>query len=239
MADFYHIWVYLSASPLLHLAATLLAYQVGDVLYKRANYHPLANPLLFSIGFLVLLLWITDTSYKTYFDGAQFVHFLLGPATVALAVPLYRAYSHIRQSMAAIGSALIFGCCIAVISVTGLAYMLGASQLTLLSLAPKSVTTPIAMAIASEIGGTPSLAAVFVILTGIIGAIVAVPVLDFMRVSDQRARGFATGLTAHGMGTAIMLRSNELAGAFAGLAMSLNGLASSILVPLLMHFWKL
>lgn len=235
MNDLHHVWVYLSALPLLHLALTLIAYQVGYWIYLKTNYHPLCNPVLFAVIALVSILLITKTDYKTYFDGAQFVHFLLGPATVALAVPLYRAYHHIRSSAWAITITIIIGSLTAIVSAVGVGWVFGATPQTLLSLAPKSVTTPIAMGISEQIGGLPSLTAVFVILTGIIGAVLSTWVLNLVRVYDIRARGLATGLVAHGIGTAHKLRINEISGAFAGLAMGVNGLATAILIPLLIR----
>lgn len=233
--DLYHLWVYLAESPLLHLTLTLIAYQAGLWLHRKARGSPLVNPVLIAVALLVGLLWATGTDYKTYFDGAQFVHFLLGPATVALAVPLYRAVEHLKRSGAAILVALVVGAATAAASAIALGWALGASRETLLSLAPKSVTTPIAMGIARQVGGLPSLTAVFVILTGILGAVLGQAILDAVRVRDRRARGFAVGIAAHGIGTAWVLQLDELAGAFSSLAMGLNGLATAILVPILVR----
>lgn len=183
---------------------------------------------------LVSLLLASDTPYSRYFEGAQFVHFMLGPATVALAVPLYRQFHHVRRSAIAIGVALLCGSLTAVISAVGIAWLLGASRETLLSLAPKSVTTPVAMGIAEQIGGLPSLTAVLVILSGITGAVLGTYTLNLVRVKDWRARGIAMGVASHGIGTARAFTVNEVAGAFSSLAMGLNALATAVLVPLLM-----
>jgi predicted murein hydrolase (TIGR00659 family) len=239
MNDVHNLWVYLSASPLLHLTLTLIAYQFGEWLSRRTRRHPLCNPVLIAIVVLVAVLKLTDTDYKNYFSGAQFVHFLLGPATVALAIPLYHAYEHIRSSAAAIVVALVSGCLFAALSAIAVGYACGGSMVTLLSLAPKSATTPIAMGVADAIGGSASLTAILVILTGIFGAMLSTWVLDLARVKDNRARGFATGLAAHGIGTAYKLRVNQVAGAFAGLAMGLNGFATAALVPILVHWLRL
>jgi predicted murein hydrolase (TIGR00659 family) len=227
------IWVYLSASPLLWLTATLLAYAAGHFLFTRAGANPLVNSVAVAVLILVVVLSISGTPYQRYFDGAQFVHFLLGPATVALAVPLYRNIRIVRRALVPMVLALVAGAATAVISAVGVASLLGASRETLLSIAPKSVTTPIAMGIAEQIGGLPSLTAVFVILTGITGAMIGTPLLNLMRLRDWRARGFAVGVAAHGIGTARAFQVNELAGTFAGIAMGLNGVATAILVPLL------
>ncbi len=232
MSDLQDIWVYLAASPLLGLTVTLLAYQGGLWLYERSRRHPLLNPVLLAVLALVALLHLTGTDYRTYFEGAQFVHFLLGPATVALAIPLYRQIHALRRSLAAVLVAIVCGSLTAAASAVGIAWALGASREVLLSLAPKSVTSPIAMGIAEQLGGVPSLTAVFVILTGITGAVLGTWTLNALRVRDWRARGLAVGVAAHGIGTARALQVNEVAGAFAGLAMGLNGVATAVLLPL-------
>jgi putative effector of murein hydrolase len=169
--EFFELWVYLSASPLLGLTVTLLAYLAGRKLYEAGGRNPLLNPVLIAIVLLVVLLWATGVSYRRYFEGAQFVHFLLGPATVALAIPLYRHFAEIRRNALAVAVSIAAGALVAIVSAIGIGWALGASQRTLLSLAPKSVTTPIAMGISENIGGLPSLTAVLVILTGIAGAV--------------------------------------------------------------------
>lgn len=228
------IWVYLSASPLLWLTATLLAYLGAHQLFLRFGQNPLVNPIAIAVLLLVGVLAATGTDYRTFFDGAQFIHFLLGPATVALAVPLYTHFGTVRRAALPMLAALAAGSLTAVASAVGVAWLLGASDQTLASLAPKSVTTPIAMGIAEQIGGLPSLTAVFVILTGIIGAIAVTPLFDLLGLKDWRARGFAAGVAAHGIGTARAFQVNDLAGTFAGIGMGLNGLATAILVPMLL-----
>jgi predicted murein hydrolase (TIGR00659 family) len=231
--EFRAIWVYLAASPLLALTLTLLAYLGGTWLYRRSHHNPLANPVLIAVGAIVGLLVLTDTGYGTYFRGAQFVHFLLGPATVALAIPLYRQIEQVRKSLLAIVVAVVSGSVTAAASAVGIAWLLGASEKTLLSMAPKSVTAPVAMGIAERLGGLPSLTAVVVILTGITGAMTASGLLKLLRIEDWRAGGLAIGLASHGIGTARAFQINEVAGAFSGLAMGLNALATAILIPLL------
>lgn len=230
------IWVYLATTPLLGLTVTLLAYQAAHWLYIKARMNPLANPVAMSVAFLVALLWFTETPYETYFEGAQFVHFLLGPATVALAVPLFANLERLRRDLVPLGGALLAGSFTAVGSAMGIAWLLGASRETVVSLAPKSVTTPIAMGIAEKLGGLPSLTAVLVVTTGIVGAVFARQVLALLRIDDDAVGGFALGLAAHGIGTARAFQVSETMGAFAGLAMGLNGLVTAILFPLL---WRL
>ena len=227
------IWVYLAASPLLGLTITLIAYQAAFAIFKRSGGHPLANPVLIAVTILVAFLLLTGTSYETYFAGAQFVHFLLGPATVALAIPLHAQFRKVRAMARPVAVGLIAGSLAAIVSAIAVARLLGASLPTQLSLAPKSVTTPIAMGIAERIGGIPSLTAVLVIVTGIIGAVAARYLFDALRIQDPAIRGFAMGVASHGIGTARAFQVSEQSGAFAALAMGLNGALTAALVPAL------
>lgn len=228
------IWVYLATTPLLGLTLTLLAYQGAAWINQRCHGHPLANPVLIAVAALVALLWLTGTPYQTYFDGAQFVHFLLGPATVALAIPLYAQFDKLKRMAGPLLVALLAGSLTAAFSAVLIGQLLGASAATLYSLAPKSVTTPIAMGIAERLGGLPSLTAVLVILTGILGAVGAQGLFARLRCDDPAVRGFALGIASHGIGTARGFQLGEQTGAFAALAMGLNGLLTAVLLPLLM-----
>jgi predicted murein hydrolase (TIGR00659 family) len=236
MRDLEQVWVYLSASPLLHLTMTLVAYQFSSFVYRRGRLSPLLNPVLLSLVLIVVILSATGTSYDTYFDGAQFVHFLLGPATVALAIPLFRQFDRVRRSAAAVIVSIVTGSVTAASSAVVIAWLLDGSRQTLISLAPKSVTAPVAMGIAEQLGGLPSLTAVLVISTGILGAILGPYVLDLLGIEDPAARGLAMGTASHGIGTARAMQVSEVAGAFAGLAMGLNALATAVLLPLI---WKM
>jgi predicted murein hydrolase (TIGR00659 family) len=231
------IWVYLAANPLLHLTLTLLAYQAGVWIYRRAGLNPLCNPVLFAVVALVAIMVATGTPYAKYFEGAQFVHFLLGPATVALAIPLYRQLEQVRRSAFALTVSILAGALTAVATAVLIAKVLGGSPATLVSLAPKSVTAPVAMGISQQLGGLPSLTAVLVILTGIIGAMLGPPLMNALGITDWRARGLAMGTASHGIGTARALQVNEVAGAFSGLAMGLNALATAVLLPLLWRWF--
>jgi len=228
------IWVYLAASPLLGLTITLIAYLIAQAIYAKARFNPLANPVLTAVAMLVLLLEVTGTPYTTYFEGAQFVHFLLAPATVALALPLYRQWPKLRRSAVPLIGGLVAGSLAAIVSAVGVAALFGASHQTIASLAPKSATTPIAMAVAAEIGGIPSLTAVLVISTGIFGAVFARSILNMLRVEETAVRGFALGVASHGIGTARAFQVSEEMGAFAGLGMGLNGVFTAFIVPVLM-----
>lgn len=230
------LWPALSGNPLTWLTLTLVVYQAAHWLWRRARMTPLLNPVLLSIAALAAILTVTGTDYATYFSGSRLVHFLLGPATVALAIPLYRQLGQLLRSAAALTAGLLAGSVAAILASLALGWGLGASRQTILSLAPKSVTSPIAMGIAEQIGGLPSLTAVLVILTGITGAVGGGWLLDRLRVSDERARGVAMGTASHGIGTARALQMGEVTGAFSGLAMGLNGIATAVLTPILVKW---
>lgn len=227
------LWVYLTATPLLWLALTLIAYQGGVWLFRRLDCPPLLNPVLTAIMVLVVLLKLTATDYATYFRGAQFIHFLLGPATVALAIPLYRELDTIKAALRPTLLSLAIGSLTGIASAVGFGWLLGGEPLLLLSLAPKSVTTPIAMGISEQLGGLPSLTAVTVVLTGITGAVSGDLLLNRLGIQDDMARGMALGVAAHGIGTATAIQHSRMAGAFAALAMALNGLLTALLLPVL------
>ncbi len=225
------IWVYLAASPLLGLTLTLLAYVAAHELYRRAGFHPLANPVMLGVAMLGTVLVLSGIPYERYFAGAQFVHFLLGPATVALAVPLHAQWPKLKAMAGPLTVALLAGGLVAMMSAYGIGALLGASRESLVSLAPKSVTMPIAMAVAEPLGGIPALAASMVLITGVLGAVGARYLLRLLRIRDHAVAGFAIGLAAHGIGTARALQVSQQAGAFAALAMGLNGLLTALSLP--------
>lgn len=232
----FDLWVYLSASPLLWLTLTIGVFLAAQRVAKASGYHAAVNPVLITIVVIAAVLQLTGTSYEVYFEGAQFIHFILGPATVALAVPLYRSRRLVRASALPILVTLLVGAPFAILSATAIAVVLGASQEIIIALIPKSVTAGIAVGIAGEIGGEPGLTAVLVIATGILGALIVTPLMNALKITDYAARGFAAGLTSHGIGTARAFQVDQIAGTFAGLAMALNGLATAILVPPIFQF---
>ncbi len=238
MTGEFALWVYLTRTPLLWLTVTLLAYVVADRVSEATGRHPLANPVLHAIWMIGLVLTLTGTPYPTYFQGAQFVHFLLGPATVALAVPLYERRSVVARALVPMLAALVVGAVTALASAVLLARAFGLSQGIVVALSPKSVTTGVAMGIVEALGGDPTLTAVLVMLTGAAGAVIVSPLLNLLRVRDLRARGFAAGLAAHGLGTARAFQVSEVAGTFAGIAMGLNAFLTAILVPLALGLVK-
>lgn len=221
--------------PLIWLFATLLAYRLCLTIQQKTKGHPLANPVGMAILLLVGVLWLTGTDYRTYFEGGRFIHLLLGPATVALAVPLYANLPRLRQAFWPIMLTLGVGSVLGIVSSTGVAWWLGLDEVVARTLLSRSVSTPIAMGIASKVGGAPELAAVFVIVSGVFGAVVGLPILSRLGWGRDITYGFAAGLAAHGLGTARALQHSPTAGAFAGLAMGLNGLVTAILVPILLR----
>jgi len=225
------IWSYLSEEPLLWLTATLVAYVIGDAAFRASHGNPLVNPVLVAMVILAGILWTTSTPYQTYFEGAQFVHFLLGPATVALAGPLYSNLHHVRRALVPMLGALVVGSVTAIASALWIAQALGVEGAELASLAPKSTTAPVAIGISEQLGGLPTLTAALVILTGILGAVIVTPLMNALRIRDWRARGFAVGVSAHGIGTARAFQVNETAGAFAGIGMGLNALLTALIAP--------
>jgi predicted murein hydrolase (TIGR00659 family) len=238
MTEFADIWGYLSEGPLLWLTATVAAFLVGDGLFRWSGRRPFVNPVLVAVVLLAGVLWVTGTAYGDYFAGAQFIHFLLGPATVALALPLWDNLHHIRRAALPLVAALVAGSVTAVASALAIAAAMGIDDGVLASLAPKSATAPVAIGVAEAVGGSPTLAAVLVILTGITGAIVATPLFDLLGFRDWRARGFALGVAAHGIGTARAFQVHPVAGAWAGLGMGLNAILTALLAPIVLRWFS-
>jgi predicted murein hydrolase (TIGR00659 family) len=232
------LWVYLSGHPLLSLLVTLLAFAAAVRINRALGGTALVHPVTLSIAMLIGFLLLVDMDYATYFAGAQFIHFLLGPATVALAIPLYDHRERIRRLLGPLLMACGVGIVTAVGSTLGLAMVMGAQLETLLTLAPRSVTSPIAMGIAEQIGGIPSLAAGLVLLTGSIGCALGPAIFRLLGIHDPAVQGFTLGLAAHGFGTAhAFARIGAVAGAFSGLAMGLTGLLTAFVLPLLVRLF--
>ncbi len=231
------IWAYLSEGPLLWLAATLAAYAAGDWISRAARRQGWANPVLIAVLLLGLLLLGTGTPYATYFEGAQFVHFMLGPATVCLALPMYDNLPRMRAAALPILAGLVAGSAVAVVSALAIARGFGIEGPVLAALAPKSTTAPVAIGIAERLGGAPTLTAVLVLTTGILGAIIVTPLFDALGLRDWRARGLAVGTAAHGIGTARAFQVNPTAGAFAGIGMGLNAILTAFIAPLALRLF--
>ncbi len=232
MADFVQLWVYLSATPLFGLTATLLVYVAAQSFYDRMSRAPWANPVLWSVLALGGVLLASRTPYPTYFAGAQFVHVLLGPAVVALAWPLWLRRAELQRRGLALTLAALAGGIAAAGSAVAIGWALGLPDDVLRSLAPKSVTAPVAMGIAERVGGVPALAAVFAVVTGLVGAVSGKYLFKLLRIDSWAVRGFALGTASHGIGAARAMQVHPDAGAYAGIALGMQALLASLLMPL-------
>jgi predicted murein hydrolase (TIGR00659 family) len=241
MPKFVELWVYLSATPLFGLSATLVVYVLAQAVYARLDQPAWANPVLWSVVVLASLLTVTRVDYPTYFSGAQFIHFLLGPAVVALAWPLWERLAALREHWRALLAAALAGGAAASGSALLLGWLVDLPQEVVLSLAPKSVTAPVAMGIADKIGGIPALAAVFAVVTGMVGALSGKALFALLKIPTDAdgwmARGFSLGTAAHGIGAARAMQVNPDAGAFAGLALGLQVVLAALLIPMLFQLF--
>ncbi|VTU13271.1 MULTISPECIES: LrgB family protein [unclassified Variovorax] len=241
MPRFVELWIYLSATPLFGLTATLVVYLLANAAYARLGSPPWANPVLWSVIALASGLLATGVDYPTYFAGAQFIHFLLGPAVVALAWPLWQRRIELRQRFGRLMLAALLGGAAACGSAVALGWAVGLPHDVVLSLAPKSVTAPVAMGISEKIGGIPALSAVFAVLTGMVGALSAKYLFDALRIGTDAegfaARGFGLGTAAHGIGAARALHVDADAGAYAGLALGLQVVLAALLMPLVFRLF--
>ena len=228
----YYIWIYLQAEPLFWLTLTIGSYLIADFIYRKSNLFPLLNPVALSVLLVSLILISFNIQYERYFEGAKFIHFLLGPATVALAIPIYRKWDLIVSNSKAILISLILGSFFAIFITYVLSLQFKLQEELIFSLLPRSVTAPIAMGISEIIGGIPSLTAIITLITGVVGASLGVFVFDLMKLKKMEARGFSLGLASHGIGTARAMSRDKNAGVFAAVGMGLSGLITSIIVPL-------
>lgn len=228
----HEIWVYLSGSPLLALTLTLAAWQLGTWLYERSGRNPLVNPVAIAVTVVAFAIVTIDMPYATYFEGAQFVHFLLGTATVALAVPIHNGLAAVRGRLLPLAAALIGGGAVSIGSALLLARLLGVDAPLQQGLWAKSVTAPIAMGVAERIGASPTLTAVYAVITGVLGAVLGRYVLDAVGCRAWWQRGAAIGIAAHGIGTSRAFTVHPDAGAWASLGMGLHGVVGAVLIPL-------
>jgi predicted murein hydrolase (TIGR00659 family) len=230
------IWVYLSGSPLFALILTLTAYQIGSFLYQKTDKYPLANPVAIAVILVAVVLYLVDMPYQKYFEGAQFVHFLLGTATVSLAVPIYRGIAVLKTRLIPLMIALLCGGIVSIVSAVGIATLMGADSAIIGAFYPKSVTAPIAMGVAERLGVSPTLTAVFAVVTGILGAMLGSGILNLLVMKAWWQRGFAMGVAAHGIGTSRAFAVHPEAGTYASLAMGLHGIAGALLIPFLKNY---
>ena len=228
-----HWYSELFNSPLFALTLTVAAFQAGNYFYRRLGEFPLLHPTVTGATLVALLLPHLDIDYSSYYQGNQLLMFWLGPATVALAVPLYQQLHLIRKMALPILITVSTGAFFAAASAVTIAWLLDATEVTMLSLAAKSVTTPIAISISQEIGGLATLAAGSVALTAAVSIGFAPLIFRLLKIDDPKIWGFCLGITAHGMGTARAFEMNPTAGAFSSLAMCLTGALSAVMIPLI------
>lgn len=219
-------------SPLFALVLTLGVFQLSQVLYQRCGKLLLLHPMLVSVMLIAATIWLLGIDYQHYFIANELLYYMLGPATVALALPLYVQFKHIRALWKQLLVVIVLGASAAVFFAVGIAWLLGGTMETMISMAPKSVTTPIAMALADEFGGMVQLAAGAVIVTAIAGILSSPLVFKVLNIDDQRIQGLTLGLTTHGLGTARAFELSQTAGAFSSLALGLTGLFTAIFLPL-------
>jgi predicted murein hydrolase (TIGR00659 family) len=226
------------ASPFFGVPLTILAYQIGRFIYSRSGSNTLLQPVLTGILLVIASIMVLKLPYNLYFESTEIIHFLLSTATVALAIPLYKNLHHIRANIRPLLLTLAISGIIASATAVAIAWSLGASIEVMLSLAPKSITTPFAIAVAESIGGYPSLTAGFVIFTGIVVAVSATPLFKWLNIHDPIIQGSAMGMIGHGIGTARALELSSKAGAFSALSMGLMGLYTSIFLPYFIHIFS-
>jgi predicted murein hydrolase (TIGR00659 family) len=219
-------------SPLFFVTLTLFSFYFFGLLYKKYSYF-FFNPLITSITFIIILLKLMNVDYQTYNEGGKMLSFLLGPSVVALGIPLYTQFSEIKKRGKSLLITIVSGSFVGIISAALSVRLMGASDTLTATMAPKSVTTPIAMSIAENIGGIPSLTAAMVVFTGITGAVAGPAFLRLIGVTSKTAFGLAMGSASHGIGTARAAEEGELEGAISGLAICLNGIATAIITPFL------
>lgn len=236
MSSLHAAWQAVLEHPLFLIGLTMGIYQLGLALYERSRL-ALLHPIVVSIALLIPALLLLGFDYPSYQKAVSPIALLLGPATVALGVPLYHNFRRIRQYFWPVLISLAVGGVFVTVSTILIAWLLGADFSMLMTLAPKSLTTPIAMMVAEQTGGIAAMAAAFVMYTAVLGALLGPWLLDRSGVTEPAARGMAMGLTAHAVGTSRALEEGEETGAFAALAMSLMGIATAIILPLCVTLW--
>lgn len=220
--------------PLFGLLLTLIAFRIGQIAYAKSNQNTFLQPVVIGMALVIVALIVIKLPYKIYFESAYLLHVLLGPVTVALAIPLYQNLKRIRSLLLPILATLVIGSIFTVGTCLAITWALGGSETTLSAMTTKSITTPIAMAVAEKIGATAALAAPFVMFTGVLGAVLGPLILNKLNVKDDSVKGIALGLTSHAVGTAKALEISSECGAFAALSMGLTGILTAIILPFLL-----
>ena len=221
-------------TPLFGILLSILAFEAGLLLYRKTQF-PLCNPLLISIGIIIAVLLRFRISLDTFSRGGDYISFFLGPATVVLAVPLYKQLDLLISNIRAILAGIAAGCLTSIVSVWGFIQFSPLKGSLGLSLIPKSITTPIGVEVSKQIGGMPSLTVVAILITGIVGAVLSPVLCKVLRIKDKIAIGIAIGTSAHALGTTKAVEMGETEGAMSGLAIGVAGIFTVFLAPLLIH----
>ncbi len=217
------------------LLAVTFVFYIGAQQLQRRTGVMLINPILVSIAAIICFLMLLDIDYDTYQEGGAYIDFWLKPAVVALGLPLYRQLPTIRKQLLPLLVSELCGCVAGIVSVVAIAKLFGASHEVIMSLAPKAVTTPIAMEVSAAVGGIPSLTAAVVVCTGIFGGIAGFRIIRLSRIKSPIAQGLSMGTAAHAVGTAAAMERSERYGAFSSLGLTLNGLLTALLAPFVLH----
>ena len=229
---------YITNTPLVWLLLTMGSFKIGIIVYEKFNKHTLLQPIIIAYIIIMTVLLLTGVSYEEYFKGVEIIHFFLGPATVALALPLYNNLKHIKSLFFPILITLVVAGTFTIAIAIALLWVLDAQLPTILSMTTKSITAPIAIITSEQIGAIPSLAVGFVIITGIIGALLGTAIFKLLKIKHDTSKGFALGVVSHGIGTARAIEISEKAAAFSALAMGLTGILTAVFLPLVIQFFK-
>lgn len=230
------LMAYITSTPLTWIIVTMSAYKVGILIYEKTGKHALLQPIVIAYVIMLPILIIAHIPYKQYFESVSILHFFLGPATVALALPLYKNLKLIHAYLLPIFITLFVGGIFTILSAVGILWLLGASKITMLSMTTKSVTAPITLITAQDIGANASLAIGFVVITGLLGALFGTFIFKLLRIKHDAAKGFALGLISHAVGTARAFEISENAAAFSALAMGLVGVFIAVFLPIVTQF---
>ena len=227
------LYAYVSSTPLVWVIVTISAYKIGILVYEKSGKNALLQPIVVAYMIMLPILLLADIPYQRYFESVSVIHFVLGPATVALALPLYKNLKLIHAYFVPIVTTLVLGSAFTILSALGILWLFDASTTTMLSMTTKSVTAPITIITAQDIGAVPSLAMGFVVITGLLGALFGSFIFKMLRIKHDAAKGFALGLISHAIGIARSVEISEKAAAFAALAMGLVGVLIAVLLPII------
>lgn len=231
------LYAYVTTTPLVWIIVTISAYKIGILVYEKSGKNALLQPIVVAYMIMLPILLVAKIPYQQYFESVSIIHFILGPATVALALPLYKNLKLIRSYFMPIVATLVLGSAFTILSALGILWLFDASSATMLSMTTKSVTAPITIITAQDIGAVPSLAMGFVVITGLLGALFGNVIFKLLRIKHDAAKGFALGLISHAIGIARSVEISDKAAAFAALAMGLVGVFIAVVLPLIVGWF--